>query len=342
MMLALLLMLAGPAGAECMATMPFIASGEALPPDPRLVFFWPREYHPKQPVVAVKDARGAALPFTMTRLSRSPAYDAFALNVRAAGGTRFTVSSSSSDWRRVEGSFRVEEDWAPGAAPAGGVAVSSSAYAWPCSFERIRTLRFPASAHAYRVEHRPAGGGPARSTVVPAQPGRFHGDKAPLADAWLKLGHLNCAGWNFRWGEEAVLVRAFPLQPDGTEGAPTPELRLEPPPRVGVWYAHDTPEDLSSAWAAWRTLLWALQSGDADAAKRAATLRGWEAILRHAGPDPARLARAGEGWSTALPEFGPEKDGVVAASWGPAIKAHAFRFRRDGKLWKLDGYSPGE
>lgn len=244
MPLALLLLFAAVgARAECMATMPFLAGEFVLPENPRLILFWPRQYHPKPPKLAVRDAAGRELPFRVERLSISPAYDALALTVTAPDKTRFTVASSTDDWRRVEASYTVDASWKPSSVIPGEVTVSSSSYGWPCSFERVRAASFRASAHAYRVEYRPAEGGPLRSVVVPAQPARFHNDKAPLQAAVLKLGHLNCAGWNFRWGATPVVARAFPLLADGSEGAPVGPLRLEPPPRVGEWYRHDVPPD---------------------------------------------------------------------------------------------------
>ncbi len=224
--------------------MPFIAGPETVPSASRLILFWPRTRPPRAPELTVTDQNGEPLPFTSARVSLAPAYEAYELRIDAGRARSFKVESSTTFWQAVSSTFTVDAGWRPASAgPAEqGFDVAYSTYAWPCSFERTRTVSFPSSAPAYRVEWRPKGATAWSVLVAPAHFSWFHDRRRPSAQrSALRLGHLNCMGWNFRWDHPVIEVRVTPLFPDRGEGEPMGPWTLEAPPRIGDWYRHDVP-----------------------------------------------------------------------------------------------------
>ncbi|MFN7976073.1 MAG: hypothetical protein U0166_27690 [Acidobacteriota bacterium] len=335
------------ARAECMAIQPFVVPSdtELVPPNPRLILFAPRVIGGRALPIEVEDAAGHALAFHQERVSRADAYDAYAITVTARAGQRFTVSAGSARpaW---SASYRVEASWKKPSPPPWDCKVTSSAYAWACSFERCRILSLPEYAPAYRVEWTPAGGAePVRSLVVPSSAAWFFSPKEPRRGGRdeLKLGHLNCTGWNFRWDDDAVTVRLVALHADGSEDAPSPPLDIVAPGHVQEGrIVRDTPDLLGSPQAAWDSLLSAMRSGRVDAVRHVCTDKGWRDLERAVGRDPARLTAAAEGWGDTPLRWLPNETHSAAARWGPEIQEHAFRFTELDGEWRLDAYSPGD
>ena len=134
------------------------------------------------------------------------------------------------------------------------------------------------------------------------------------------------------------LRRAYP---DGEE-EPSPPAAVDAPARLAGRGWPDAPGEAGDPETAWRSLLWALQAGRLDAARRLCTPAGWASLQRWAGGSQARLAQLGDAWAGQPMRWGESKDGKVLGLYGPPIKEASFQFVLGGKEWRLDEWSPGE
>ena len=135
---------AGAAGETC-PSRPFVAGGsEIVPPIARVFLFWPRSKPDSAPALTVREPNGHPLPFSLQRLSRGPAWDAYALTVVAGAETTFRVDGDAGHpdlkatfyadpkWKNSAPAPAYRLEWKEGARKKTAVLPAESAcFPWP-------------------------------------------------------------------------------------------------------------------------------------------------------------------------------------------------------------------
>lgn len=234
-----------PADATCMDPAPFVAppAGSSLPPHPEIYVFHPWGEHGDRspdPVLAVEDAAGAPVPFSVERASSSPAYDAFRIAIHRDVPGAITVRFGGDD-----ATFTIDPAWSTPVAT--GLALTATRYErleWACSREDSLRIVPSIDAPAYRIDYEARvvddAGRRQRSILVPRHASRFFErvGREPAASPEVALGQLNCMGANLELAS-ARTMRITALFADGSEvpGSDVAVLPLvarlrpaEPPP----------------------------------------------------------------------------------------------------------------
>ncbi|MFN7131758.1 MAG: hypothetical protein ACK4N5_06730 [Myxococcales bacterium] len=234
-LLCAVIMLGAPeAAAKCASRSSWLApgSGTALPKKPSLYLFVPKggEYPlpASQLPLTLSDAKTRKLVVhRVTALDGQPSFDAYRIDILDSGAFTLHVRLSFGEWDELQATYevgRAEAKRDPGAVRI--LSTSESAYRWTCSWHATRNLHVSTSAPAFRVEFASSAeayaSGPRGKVTVDASRGNE-----------LQLGHVNCGGFTFPWGDEPLYLGVVALFSDGSESPlPREPTRVEPaPPR---------------------------------------------------------------------------------------------------------------